>query len=441
MSRQSSFCNEAILGPFEMMNVHSNTSIFTDSNSADERSHSILFPTSTCSKPLSSEEQCQLLLGTGGVGEDSQFPQSFHDFAAPGAQFQSSPLFMGDMKRSPSNESSSSSVSATSRAATRLKHQNQLAFSRPLAPAPKSGGDEVAMSREGSHAMVSMKSRDGSENRAVAAITKAPYQRPKHDRVFCTFCTECPEGFRGQHELGRHLDRQHKEQVKKWVCIEPTDGAINPLYRPLTTFSKCKACSQQKKKYGAYYNAAAHLRRAHFKPKQRGRSKSAKVEEKTEKRGGKGGGDWPPMSELKRWMKEVYENVTDSQQQDAEEEEEDVDDDDCSGTLEVDDNYPKIQDISNISSVNSDYDNACFYGDATMLDAYPAPPANFNTQSMQSMPYENLAITQGIDSSQSSFADSHFASMNGHMTFIDPFPQTFADQIIIGQDSFHNFQY
>jgi hypothetical protein len=49
----------------------------------------------------------------------------------------------------------------------------------------------------------------------------------------------------------------------------------------------------------AYYNAAAHLRRAHFKPKNRRKDKDG------ESRGGKGGGDWPPMAELKYWMKEV----------------------------------------------------------------------------------------------------------------------------------------
>ncbi len=449
MSRQSSFCNDAILGSFDMMNVHSNTSVFTDSNSTDERSYQTsIFPTSsTCSKLPSSEEQSHLLTGTGGVGEDSQFAHLFPDLGAQGAQFPPLSSFMGDMKRSPSNESNSSSISATSRASAQLKRQNQLANSRPLAPAPKSGCEEVAMSRAGSHAMVSMKSTDGSENRAVTAITKAPYQRPKHDRVFCDICAEYPDGFRGQHELGRHRDRQHKNKVKKWVCVEPSDGVINHPYRPVNTLSSCKACSQQKKKYGAYYNAAAHLRRAHFKPKQRGHGKSAKVEEKTEKRGGKGGGDWPPMSELKRWMKEVYENISESQQQDAdEEEEEDIDDDSCSGTFKVDGNYPKIQDNSNISSMNSDFDNAYLYNDTPMLDAYPATPSNFNTQSMQSMPYENLAITQSIDhsmridSSQSSFADSHFASMNDQMAFIETFPQTFVDQTI-GPDSFQTFQY
>jgi hypothetical protein len=439
MSRQSSFCSDAVLGPFEMMNVHSNTSIFTDSNSTDERSYQSSTP---YPKHLSSEEQSQLLVGTGGAGEDSRFSHSYQDLGSPATQIPSLPSFVGDMKRSPSNESNSSLMSATSRAATRLKCQIQLASSRPLAP--KAGGDEVAMSREGSHAMVSMKSKEGSENRAVQAIPKAPYQRPKHDRVFCTLCSECPEGFRGQHELGRHQDRQHKEQVKKWVCVEPADGVINHLYRPINSFSKCKACSQ-KKKYGAYYNAAAHLRRAHFKPKQRGRGKSAKVEEKSEKRGGKGGGDWPPMCELKRWMKEVYENVAESQQQDEEDEEEDNEDDDCSGSYENDDNYTRLQDISNISSANSDFDNAYLYRDTPMLDAYPAPTSIFNPQSMQNMPYDNLAITQNIDlsmridSSQSSFADSHFASMND-MTFIVPFTQPFADQIL-GQDSFPPFQY
>lgn len=70
---------------------------------------------------------------------------------------------------------------------------------------------------------------------------------------------------------------------------------------PVLPFSKCKACLQQKE-YGAYYNAAAHLRRTHFRPKLPSKSKIGGGEAKG---GGKGGRDWPPMCTLKWWLKEV----------------------------------------------------------------------------------------------------------------------------------------
>lgn len=445
MSRQNSLCNDTFLSSLEMMNVHSNTSIYTD-NSTDETYQSgIPFPSSPFSKLPLCDDQPFLLTGTGGASEDTQFSSSYQDYGDSAIQFSPPSSFVGDMRRQHSNESNSSSTSAT-RAAAILKRQNQLS-TRLLAP--KACAEEVAMSREGSHPMVTLKSKDGLENRAVAQITKQPYQRPKHDRVFCNQCNEYPDGFRGPHELGRHQDRQHREQVKKFVCVEPADGIINDQYRPVYPLSKCKACSQQKKKYGAYYNAAAHLRRAHFKPKTRSRGKCAKLEEKSEKRGGKGGGDWPPMLELKRWMKEVYEQVAESQPQDAEEEEEeeeeeDVEDDDCSGSLETDDSYAKLQGISNISSANSSFDSAYLYADTTMIDAYAAPASNFNTQRMPNMQYDNLTLTQSIersmriDSSQPSFADSHFAT-NDTLSFID-FPQNFDEHGLV-QDSFHTFQY
>ena len=50
------------------------------------------------------------------------------------------------------------------------------------------------------------------------------------------------------------------------------------------------------------------LRRAHFNPRKRGR----KAKTEAEKRGGKGGGNWPPMDILKeRWMREIEEPVND----------------------------------------------------------------------------------------------------------------------------------
>jgi hypothetical protein len=101
--------------------------------------------------------------------------------------------------------------------------------------------------------------------------------------------------------------------VKKWVCNTPSATACDlaqSAVMPAVLLSSCKAC-QQKKQYGAYYNAAAHLRRAHFKPKSKGRSKSSGKLEDAQKRGGKGGGNWPTMEELKPWMIEVEALATD----------------------------------------------------------------------------------------------------------------------------------
>jgi hypothetical protein len=117
------------------------------------------------------------------------------------------------------------------------------------------------------------------------------YQRPPLRRVYCAKCNEYPEGFRGEHELRRHTDAKHAALVKRWVCTEPEAyGTNSPT--PVVPLSKCKACVTQKR-YGAYYNAAAHLRRAHFNPH----------------RGGKASGDWPPMAVLKDWMREVRQSV------------------------------------------------------------------------------------------------------------------------------------
>ncbi|GAP90464.1 putative zinc finger protein [Rosellinia necatrix] len=130
-------------------------------------------------------------------------------------------------------------------------------------------------------------------SRGLSSPTKlrTSYQRPPLRRVYCSKCNEYPEGFRGEHELRRHTDAKHAALVKRWVCTEPPSPSPNAP-QPLIPLSKCKACVTQKK-YGAYYNAAAHLRRAHFHPH----------------RSGKASGDWPPMSILKDWMREVRQSI------------------------------------------------------------------------------------------------------------------------------------
>lgn len=116
---------------------------------------------------------------------------------------------------------------------------------------------------------------------------KPTYQRPPLRRVYCTHCNDYPEGFRGEHELRRHTHARHAALVRRWVCREPPRRHPSQPWTsvPLNT---CKSCMAQKS-YGAYYNAAAHLRRAHFPPTRNGKSAS----------------DWPSMSVLKEWMQEV----------------------------------------------------------------------------------------------------------------------------------------
>ncbi|KAH8789515.1 hypothetical protein F5882DRAFT_354269 [Hyaloscypha sp. PMI_1271] len=170
----------------------------------------------------------------------------------------------------------------------------EVVTKQTIAPLMPKGGSVDTPKSRGSPSQLMMRSESDAYTK-VGISSKHTYQRPKHNRVLCKLCPNDREGFRGEHELRRHVDREHKSIVKRWICVEPNDGLAHA--KPLLPLSRCKACHEQKKKYTAYYNAAAHLRRAHFNPKMRRGDNVKRI--------GKSGGDWPPMSELKFWMKEV----------------------------------------------------------------------------------------------------------------------------------------
>ena len=150
--------------------------------------------------------------------------------------------------------------------------------------------ESIGMSRTsssfGSHQVVRQRSADG-QMKEVVSIPKAQYARPHYEKIKCL---KCNKRCKGDHEMRRHFDAKHAINRKVWVCVD-----ISPKKDYL---SSCKNCVQQKQ-YGAYYNAAAHLRRCHFK-RDKKKSKS-----KPEHKASNSGGDWPHMDTLKHWMKEV----------------------------------------------------------------------------------------------------------------------------------------
>lgn len=280
MSRTNT--NDMLCGPLLMVQVGSSASA---SESSDGDSPADFFPFV--------DDSCQY----------DSFPQALMGSLA---EHQEPPLFSVSNKRSPSQSSphrgmkqstskdvttssQSPSSSSQSRASKRVQEQNAQG-TRPIAPKNKNDGS-------GEPPMPKLKSFKTEDGKIVQKVEIARHTRQQAIRktTFCQFCNDQPTGFHGDHELRRHIERHHTLTRRVWVCRDASEDG--------TFLRNCKAC-RTGKTYGANYNAAAHLRRAHFNPcknKRGGRGK------KSEGRGGMGGGSWPSMDFLKDWMYETCE--------------------------------------------------------------------------------------------------------------------------------------
>jgi hypothetical protein len=290
MSRQGSFNPQFLDQYSSMLRVPSDSSSICQPLLTEDGSFSYVE-----SKSISACADTSHFLQFTGPPSEAFFPLAHVTSSASALESSEHESYLvEDMRRSASSssESDASHVSASSISSRQLRREreiNAIAASRKIAPKAIENND-ATRSASSNATMVRIRSEDGS-SKDVGLLTKTPYIRPQHPKIMCNQCNERPNGFRGTHELDRHIARAHAPSRKGFVCI---DASPNKNF-----LANCKHCRNQRA-YGAYYNAAAHLRRAHFHPRKRGPKGNQ------DPKRGIGNGDDPPMDILKQfWIREV----------------------------------------------------------------------------------------------------------------------------------------
>ena len=317
MSRQDSDLRGTLCGGLNLMRIHSQGSVVSNLESGvhgshdyvEQQPHPLSFPTScNISDSYSPLPFDRTTFVARNISSSQRSPMTNVFKPSP-----ASPTTVEAVKNEPAQATEADALVV---AKTQRRSEAFVAGERLLAPKSAPCGQSGHLQQANAE---SGRSADGKKFR----ISKATFIRPSRQKVKCILCDRHPEGFRGEHELKRHTERAHKSDRRVWICVDASPKQ--------TMLANCKAC-RNRKAYGAYYNAAAHLRRVHFCPKEKGRKGKGGAG-----RAGKGGGEWPPIEELKRdWMREEEEHLERSADSD---EQADVSD-------ETDDSDPEL-DASN----------------------------------------------------------------------------------------------
>ena len=236
-----------------------------------------------------------VLRGTGG-GNDGADLQIWNatwrndavTTAEPNATPVSSSTLAQDLQRTSSNQSNKSSASSQSARSAQRRRDHIANSQRSIAPRQAETETETGSSRRTSE-LIRRPSEPRTTRKKAASVGSGRVQR---DKVYCPHCRDRPEGFRGDHELSRHIARKHLPERSVWICVD-----ASPDGRLLTNCKACDSCTE----YNIEYNAVAHLRRKHFNP----RTQVRDANESTHRRGGGSGGRHPPMDELRPYLKMV----------------------------------------------------------------------------------------------------------------------------------------